>query len=502
MAVDYEERYLGKEFVSKKGKKAVVVACHPKSEMYKMPSITVRFEDGVTYTLTISSFKQSGICHPDDNLNKAPKPFKKGDRLLSNRFGWYVVEEYLSNKKVTIRFEDCGRTTTVNVDAMRKGHVAPKGALKTNTQEDWLAKAKELHGNKYDYSETVFTNYNEKLKVRCKECGEDFLLVATDHVNKEKKGCPRCAIKAGRENSTVSFTEFIERAGKAHNWKNTYDLKSYTKLGGDVTVICNIHGPFVVNARRHSTGRCQCPECVKDKKTKDRIASLPERKDYKYLYMPTAQDVWITHEECGTTFKIGYNDINKTFLCHSCGRQRITFGVFLERARALHGEDYEYSNYTSLKDPVTMLHRKCGKTFVGNAGSHLSANYGKGVGCPHCAAYGFNPSRKARVYVLSSKQGDTNFVKVGITHQSITGRLRQISKSTNKLGWVFKQEAGWEMYGSMAIEVEKKAHEYLGSIYKCPEIKFDGSFETYLVDNPEDVIKAVSDIVEGIYVSN
>lgn len=47
MAVDYEERYLGKEFVSKKGKKAVVVACHPKSEMYKMPSITVRFEDVV-----------------------------------------------------------------------------------------------------------------------------------------------------------------------------------------------------------------------------------------------------------------------------------------------------------------------------------------------------------------------------------------------------------------------------------------------------------------------
>lgn len=39
------------------------------------------------------------------------------------------------------------------------------------TQETYLQKVKEVHGNKYDYSETIFTKSSEKIKVICKTHG-------------------------------------------------------------------------------------------------------------------------------------------------------------------------------------------------------------------------------------------------------------------------------------------------------------------------------------------
>ena len=57
------------------------------------------------------------------------------------------------------------------------------------TTESWISLAKDIHDNKYDYSETTFTKQIDKVKINCLEHGE-FFQRATDHLL--GRGCPNC----------------------------------------------------------------------------------------------------------------------------------------------------------------------------------------------------------------------------------------------------------------------------------------------------------------------
>lgn len=63
-------------------------------------------------------------------------------------------------------------------------------ARNKNTLEGFIAKAKEVHGNTYDYSRAVYVNSKVKLTVICKLHGE-FYIKPNSH-NSSKTGCPRC----------------------------------------------------------------------------------------------------------------------------------------------------------------------------------------------------------------------------------------------------------------------------------------------------------------------
>lgn len=443
-----------------------------------------RFDDGVEV------IKSRGLipCHPEDLVGA---PYKVGDRVKSNSFGWAEVAEYNGNKDVKVLF-DCGGETRASAYSIKKGHFAPTGALKNNTQELWLMKAKELHKTTYDYSNSVFISHKDKIEIHCNKCGENFCVVATDHINKNRCGCPSCARKKAREVATTSVEEFIERAGKSHNWKYTYILSSYSKLGGAVTVVCPIHGEYICDATRHSKGQASCPKCREEEETKHRFNSLKTRDDYTYLFA-TGREVWVLHKGCGSTFKVTAQTINSVtkHICPCCdkNRQSVTFKDFKHRAYQVFGDSYEYSNYNGINNKLTFTHKVCGNTYEAHAGSHISANYGKGVGCPYCATYGFSPGREAYLYILKSSHG---YVKVGITHQEVEGRIRQISKSTKKLGWVFSEAKSWKMSGEDARRIEKLVHKHFDGIYTKPVEKFDGSGETYVGANIieiEDFIK-------------
>ena len=70
------------------------------------------------------------------------------------------------------------------------------------TTEEWIEKAKLVHGNTYDYSNTVYKSANDKLNIKCKIHG---LFLCSPHNHKQGKGCPSCArlnIKGGWSYST------------------------------------------------------------------------------------------------------------------------------------------------------------------------------------------------------------------------------------------------------------------------------------------------------------
>ena len=51
------------------------------------------------------------------------------------------------------------------------------------TTEEFIKRAKKVHGNKYDYSESIYTVNNEKIKIICPDHGV-FLQDAKKHLDK------------------------------------------------------------------------------------------------------------------------------------------------------------------------------------------------------------------------------------------------------------------------------------------------------------------------------
>ena len=69
---------------------------------------------------------------------------------------------------------------------------ACKGSLSRHTTEDFVAKAKEIHGTKYDYSNTIYTTSRAPISITCPEHGPFTLSQASFHTL-SGVGCRECS---------------------------------------------------------------------------------------------------------------------------------------------------------------------------------------------------------------------------------------------------------------------------------------------------------------------
>ena len=84
-----------------------------------------------------------------------------------------------------------------------------------STKENFIEKAREIHGNKYDYSKVEYKNNRTKVCIICPEHGE-FWQTPRNHIS-QRQGCPKCSKTF--KNTTESF---IEKARKVHRDKYDY----------------------------------------------------------------------------------------------------------------------------------------------------------------------------------------------------------------------------------------------------------------------------------------
>ena len=121
------------------------------------------------------------------------------------------------------------------------------------TTEEFIRRAREIHGDKYDYSKTVYTGRKNEVIVICPIHGE-FKIIADSHLN--GSGCRKCYFDSLRSNTE----EFIERARKIHRDKYDYSKTIYTGCDSKVIIICPIHGEFETQASNHLMGH-GCSAC-------------------------------------------------------------------------------------------------------------------------------------------------------------------------------------------------------------------------------------------------
>ena len=88
------------------------------------------------------------------------------------------------------------------------------------TTEEFIERARKVHGDKYDYSKVEYKGNKVKVCIICSEHGE-FWQRPDKHVN-GKQGCPICGDIKNGFNKRLGVEKFIERAKKIHGDKYDY----------------------------------------------------------------------------------------------------------------------------------------------------------------------------------------------------------------------------------------------------------------------------------------
>jgi hypothetical protein len=151
--------------------------------------------------------------------------------------------------------------------------------MKKLTTEEFINKAKLVHGNTYDYSLVTYINSHSKIKLICSVHGE-FEQKPNNHLN--GAGCQKCY----HTNKNIGNDEFIKKAKQIHSDKYDYLLTEYSGSNHKVKINCSFHGVFEQRASNHLSGK-GCLKCYNESKLSDDLEFIEkaiEKHGNKYDY--------------------------------------------------------------------------------------------------------------------------------------------------------------------------------------------------------------------------
>lgn len=147
------------------------------------------------------------------------------------------------------------------------------------TQEDIIKRFREVHGDKYDYSKVVFKKVHEKVKIICPIHGE-FEMTPSKHYHRGD-GCPKCGKMSASEKLNKNKEWFIQEAKKVHGDKYDYSQVVYKKAQNKVKIICPQHGEFYQKASGHLQGH-GCSLC-NTSRLEEKVRSLLDDGGIEYI---------------------------------------------------------------------------------------------------------------------------------------------------------------------------------------------------------------------------
>ena len=258
------------------------------------------------------------------------------------------------------------------------------------TKEDFIEKAKKVHGDKYDYSKVEYIDSKHNVIIICPKHGE-FIQRANRHL--QGSGCKKCSVDKRTLTCKLSTDEWIERAKKVHGNKYDYSKVEYKNNYTKVCIVCPIHGEFWMLPYAHVSLGEGCIKCTNSVKltTDDFIEKAKkvhgDKYDYsKVEYINSHTKVCIICSKHGEFWQKPSSHLEGCG-CKKCSvegnkiKQALTKEDFIEKAKKAHGDKYDYSKveYVNNYSKVCIICPKHGE-FWQTPNGHLY-NF---QGCPNC----------------------------------------------------------------------------------------------------------------------
>lgn len=125
------------------------------------------------------------------------------------------------------------------------------------TTEQFIKKAKKVHGDRYDYSEVVYVMINSKVNIVCKIHG---IFEQSPYKHMKGQGCKKCNYENNNKTRRLDTEKFIKKAKEIHGNKYDYSLSKFTRSNEKVKILCKEHGEFIQEANSHLQG-AGCRDC-------------------------------------------------------------------------------------------------------------------------------------------------------------------------------------------------------------------------------------------------
>ena len=176
-----------------------------------------------------------------------------------------LLSEYNGDKKyITVRCKIHDYIFNTKPNWLKQGQGCQKcyndrrGNSLRKTPKEFIEDAKQIHGDKYDYSKVEYKGNKIKVCIICYEHGE-FWQTPNKHLS-SKEGCPKCGDIFNGLKKRLGTQEFIKRAKQIHGDKYDYSKVEYVTSETKVQIICPKHGEFFQTPNCHLSGH-GCPIC-------------------------------------------------------------------------------------------------------------------------------------------------------------------------------------------------------------------------------------------------
>ena len=227
-----------------------------------------------------------------------------------------------------------------------------------NKRNEFIEKARKIHRNRYDYSKVEYVDAHTKVCIIDKN-GEEFWQTPNNHLSGQ--GNPKDRYKKMWDNrGRITTEQFIEKARNVHGDKYDYSKVEYINAKTKICVICPIHGEFWILPYNFLNGK-GCYKCGRiESSSKNSITTNEfiemarkihgDKYDYsKVKYINNHTKVCIIDEngeefwQTPSAHLRGCGNPKDRYKKMWDNRGRITTEQFIEKARKVHGDKYDYS---------------------------------------------------------------------------------------------------------------------------------------------------------------
>lgn len=381
--------------------------------------------------------------------------------------------------------------TEANSKVIANAMQSKKRSTKKLTTAEFVAKSTAKHGDKYDYSLTIYANNTSYLKIICPEHG---VFEQTPKQHLRGLGCTKCAVISRANKRRKNIDHVIFDFKKVHGERYFYHKVDYINAMQKVCIVCPDHGDFWQTPADHQSGH-GCPKCKSDNTSKifrkgksHFLKKFKEAHGDKYDYSLAGCDltgkdfIKILCKDHGV-FEQQVMSHALGFGCQKCGGvHRHDTKSFIKISNKVHKGRYDYSKVVYVNNRTKVLIGcPVHGIFEQAPHSHL-----KGSGCQLCALNNNSYKRQdyidlcnkkggmSKLYLIQCHNESESFYKVGITRMAMSDRF-----SGRSMPYEYKIVKIIENGAAFIWDLEKKLHRFLKEHRYKPSIAFAGESECF-----------------------